>query len=736
MSVKDLNDTPEDPFASTSDVDPPYSVTLSDDNTSSSYDGKCQTSKKKKQLKLVDLFRRNKNDKNVAAKMDTYDDLQVGTEKTKTVSILDGKYFKVSKIDGNFVDATCQLCLPQLKKIKGRVDSSSNFVRHIKRLHPEKLKDYNSHKQSKKDSRLRKRSRTENEDLSSFPSTSKQHRMMQPTLQGTLARCIEKTVVPQTAFEERVLNFVLSTMSALSIIEHWSFLALFQGMNVKVPTRKTIMKKINEIHEINMCEIKDKIRTIDFLCTTADIWSNKKRSFLGVTIHWIEDNFVRGSAAIACKRFKGTHSYRNIAEFLEDINLKFGLTENKVVGTVTDNGSNFVKAFKEYAVKDNSTEDEDIAEGPQDTFSAVNIEVEEAEQENIGSTELFTLPKHIRCASHTLNLIGTTDYKNMLRKNSVLRTRGTNAFTKCSLLWKKSNRPKSNEIVQKILGHTLSSPGVTRWNSTYDSVSQIIKEKDQLPILSEKLGLEPFKETEVLYLEEYCSVMKPLADTLDFLQGESNTFFGFLLPSLISLGNKYEKMIAAEKYKYGGDQLAQMCLNNLQKRFSNILHLNCKEAVIATVLLPQFKLRWYSIVKDPSLSIEAIKKEIIQAAKDLIDGNADESDESDTKNFDEFFDFSEDRTVLNMDTTNDTSSKISKIELELLRYLDDRKTHIHTLNEYPTLKKLSIKFNTCLPSSGPVERLFSFATIIDDPRRNALTDENFEILVLSKANKK
>lgn len=30
---------------------------------------------------------------------------------------------------------------------------------------------------------------------------------------------------------------------------------------------------------------------------------------------------------------------------LKDINLKFGLTENKIVGILTDNGNNFVKSF-------------------------------------------------------------------------------------------------------------------------------------------------------------------------------------------------------------------------------------------------------------------------------------------------------------------------------------------------------------------------------------------------------
>lgn len=50
------------------------------------------------------------------------------------------------------------------------------------------------------------------------------------------------------------------------------------------------------------------------------------------------------------------------------------------------------------------------------------------------------------------------------------------------------------------------------------------------------------------------------------------------------------------------------------------------------------------------------------------------------------------------------------------------------------IKRLLLRFNTTLTSSGPVERLFCFAHIVNSPRRNALTDANFEKLVLMKAN--
>ena len=92
---------------------------------------------------------------------------------------------------------------------------------------------------------------------------------------------------------------------------------------------------------------------------------------------------------------------------------------------------------------------------------------------------------------------------------------------------------------------------------------------------------------------------------------------------------------------------------------------------------------------------------------------------------DHFYDFPSD---------DEGSTSIDSIEVEAANYLSIAK-ELDCLHKYPIIKSPFLKYNTTLPSSAPVERLFSLGSMVLTPKRNRLLDTRFEKLLLIRYNK-
>lgn len=142
------------------------------------------------------------------------------------------------------------------------------------------------------------------------------------------------------------------------------------------------------------------------VCTTTDAWSSNNRSFLGVTVHWIDQETLSiCSGALACRRIIGCHTHDVLAEMLEDVHKDFKI-KDKVTVTTTDNGSNF-EAFSLFSevqrtIQDREEEEEEEEKEEPPVFVNVTDILNETEEDH-------SLPPHQRCACHTLNLVATRD---------------------------------------------------------------------------------------------------------------------------------------------------------------------------------------------------------------------------------------------------------------------------------------------------------------------------------------
>lgn len=215
-------------------------------------------------------------------------------------------------------------------------------------------------------------------------------------------------------------------------------------------------------------------------------------------------------------------------------------------------------------------------------------------EENVmNDIEEPSLGIHLRCGSHTMNLVSSTDAKIAL-KNASYREIHFNAFGKLKSLLNKYNRPKTYEIIRNTLKAGLVIPNKTRWNSVHDSVGNFNK-KDSKDInkVMEELELPKFTTNEFMFLNEYESVTKPFADAIDNLQ-QGECFFSLFLPTLITVKLTLEKMKNEEKHQFCAP-LLNAIYDGCIKRFGSFFDFRDKKtvpALLATVSDPFFKLRW------------------------------------------------------------------------------------------------------------------------------------------------
>lgn len=141
-----------------------------------------------------------------------------------------------------------------------------------------------------------------------------------------------------------------------------------------------------------------------------------------------------------------------------------------------------------------------------------------------------------------------------------------------------------------------------------------------------------------------------------------------------------------------------------------------RELIIASCLHPKFKLNWLN---------GNDRKNAEHYLLDLLGIHSNESSvnyDNDIED-DDFFMFN--KQTIHNESTQD----------ELQRFLKSTITEVEMLKDYPTIKKFFIEYNTALPSSASVERLFSISGLILMPQRSRLDDNTVEQQLLLKINK-
>ncbi|XP_065319872.1 uncharacterized protein LOC135927658 [Gordionus sp. m RMFG-2023] len=229
---------------------------------------------------------------------------------------------------------------------------------------------------------------------------------------------------------------------------------------MKIICRQTLTLRISK-YFVQMKDILiEKLLELNYVCTTADCWTAFNRSYIGITVHWIDvEKLERLSAILACQRLQGRHTYDVISKALTAVFKEFHI-QNKNICTITDNASNFSKAFRVFSCPSNIIKEDSVSD-----IECISIE-DIMSSSGLSSYDIIDfdyLPRHRRCSCHTLNLVATQDANKLLLNNEGYRKVYNLAISKCQRLWNLQNKSgPSAELIKKKLHSQFPYPVITR----------------------------------------------------------------------------------------------------------------------------------------------------------------------------------------------------------------------------------------------------------------------------------
>ncbi|KAE9521781.1 hypothetical protein AGLY_017832 [Aphis glycines] len=413
----------------------------------------------------------------------------------------------------------CKYCVSS-KLLTADIRTSSNLLKHLEMQHKNIWTSQNE--QSIQTKLKRKTDDCINENFHSNHGLEMNEKKTK--VKSILDFSKRNSSVSQNELNLMIQNMIINASLPFNLVEQIDFKNLITTgyPNRHVLSRKTLMNNIETQHQVLLQNMKSIFSKVNYLTTTADCWTIFKRSYLGMTCHWINPiSLERESCLLAIRRLKGSHTYDLLARTMESIYTEFNIND-KVIYTTTDNGSNFVKCFEMFG---QSSGVEIVQDGSKKTDVEILQILEDSIEEEYDKTKkiltmMLIVKKMKICASHTLNLIATADIEKASMLNYKKQSRLT--FSKCQALWNKQNR--SSQIADTIimnLGVYLKTPNQTRWNCWFDSLKFLLlhfkNSSSKFTKVCDALKLNRFSKNDIEFLEEYVIVMEPLCICLDVL---------------------------------------------------------------------------------------------------------------------------------------------------------------------------------------------------------------------------
>lgn len=271
-----------------------------------------------------------------------------------------------------------------------------------------------------------------------------------------------------------------------------------------MPSTGYFMKSLSANFDTMISALKNTLLNQEFVCITCDVWTCRAQAYIGMTVHFLTDDFERKSFVLAFRQLKGRQTNVELSTEIARVLNEFSLSKDKVTHIVTDGCSAFTKGFKRYGscdemaalfedipnedivedIESNTEDDAPFMQNEDGEFfeaneiilpSADNIEtngfsdaatIEREPETNADSSEYQTLldglvaneneretpnttielPAQRRCVSHQLHLVaGDFEKKLPADANHIL----VNAVNKLQQLWVRTHKSSMAKTICK-----------------------------------------------------------------------------------------------------------------------------------------------------------------------------------------------------------------------------------------------------------------------------------------------
>ena len=180
-------------------------------------------------------------------------------------------------------------------------------------------------------------------DTSDMSSTSKQTRLDSFTCNLSCSWTRSKAIT------DCVAGVIIKDLRPINFVDGEGFQNLMKFVEPAYHlTSATYFTKLIKLkHKVAVTKVQQVLQAANYISITSDMWTSLANdAYISLTTHYTSDEWKMESVCLGTIPVFERHTGENISSWIEEILEKFGISAQKIVSFVHDNGSNFVRAGK------------------------------------------------------------------------------------------------------------------------------------------------------------------------------------------------------------------------------------------------------------------------------------------------------------------------------------------------------------------------------------------------------